>query len=990
MHAPKHILTFLSIFLFSNLAFSQVVIKDTVVITPKGNVKSLSISNPQYYTATITISCDALNNTHDPILYRGSVDAQIGTSTIHIADALPPGGFGRTGVFIYTSSPNTPLTLDMPIQVFIGGIQDSLTQDNPLFFEIIADSTLVGSVVYQQTYPFPTVRVTYPLDGQEIFGAKTIHAEAQVDPSPDNSATVTWSVSTNWPYDEWTSTPADIDLTGLDYDDIYIKATATNKYGSAESGPVLVGIYAMDFLPGNKFFPQYSGTLTVQATPDLVDSSFYNPSNAMQLTMNGVPVLSSSVLEASVHVSQWGALDFQLLKNGYPRGPGLNTGILETNGEAVFDETDYSYSPGYTFEFFLTTDSTQEALPPDWLYTDPDDQQVDPFVPSPTIFIAPVSGELMLQITDTSTAAIDTLFLQSPVKKFLLANQAAYLGDTVDCGAVTAGDTIQFYLHSNEKIVADSNMYPEIFLGGGGTPTIAARGGPTSGVSSLNLGSRLLKSLAEKKSPQGKLMAEKIKKIISRRSLSSSRVAGHQPKNVKVQAAHHVKASSVKSTADDASPLATLVFEDETDLDYNDFTADTWIKPSYSILLGETKYYTAILDPDDNSKLIIRESSDPDLGNGNSGIIFEDPVASAGDDKVGVYFDYNKPDGTGLDNGVIRILGRYLKSDASQNYIVTLHAVLKSENRDEYINIKVSRPSSLGSTHSTANDVDGQTYNLDKLIIDNAGQAGVFPQYIKAIIQVESMSRFDPCYRYEPFKDMAVLQQKDKRTQKYIYESNMYRILSATDKGTPPIPTDPKNLRDPSANPMPEYPGYIMVWDFYQAGLNKTWYTAKHYKFLEDEWKKVRAGLPKELFGKEETQLSSNENKIASDSTDSRIFRWLQYEYQGGMAGKIAQTRLAASYGIMQVVYSGSSVYPQNDQQFLPEGLSVASTSIEYGVKTLVSKFHLKSVVGKNFDNATWSSGLETSYGNALFQYNRSRDYPPQVVSLLPNYMPNP
>ena len=54
MHTPKHILTFLSIFLFSNLAFSQVVIKDTVVITPKGGGKSspLSISNPQYYTVT--------------------------------------------------------------------------------------------------------------------------------------------------------------------------------------------------------------------------------------------------------------------------------------------------------------------------------------------------------------------------------------------------------------------------------------------------------------------------------------------------------------------------------------------------------------------------------------------------------------------------------------------------------------------------------------------------------------------------------------------------------------------------------------------------------------------------------------------------------------------------------------------------------------------------------------------------------------------------
>ena len=286
----------------------------------------------------------------------------------------------------------------MPIQVFIGGIQCTLTQDNSLFFEVIADSTSVGSVVYQETYPFPIVHVSYPLDGQNIFGAKTIHAEAQVDPSPDNTATVTWSVSSRLTGYEWSTTPADIDLTGLDYDDMYIKATATNKYGSAESGPVEVGIYSMNYLPGNNVYPRYSGTLTVQATPDLVDSSFYNPSNAMQLTMNGVTLLSSSVLEASVHVSQWSPLDFELSKNGYPRGPGLNTDILETNGEAVFDETDYSYYPGYTFEYWLAMDSTQEALPPGWLYTDPY-AEVDPFVQSQTILIAPASGELMLQIT---------------------------------------------------------------------------------------------------------------------------------------------------------------------------------------------------------------------------------------------------------------------------------------------------------------------------------------------------------------------------------------------------------------------------------------------------------------------------------------------------------------------------------------------------------------------------------------------------------------
>ena len=111
MHMPKHILTILFILLFSNLAFSQVVIKDSVVITPKGDGKSsaLSVSNQQYYTATITFSCDALNDTHDPKFSRGSVDVLIGSYAIHMADALQPADLGRSGAFVYTSPPNAPL-----------------------------------------------------------------------------------------------------------------------------------------------------------------------------------------------------------------------------------------------------------------------------------------------------------------------------------------------------------------------------------------------------------------------------------------------------------------------------------------------------------------------------------------------------------------------------------------------------------------------------------------------------------------------------------------------------------------------------------------------------------------------------------------------------------------------------------------------------------------------------------------------------------------
>ena len=40
----------------------------------------------------------------------------------------------------------------------------------PTFFEVIVDSISVGSIVYQETCPFPKVNVIYPLDSQDIFG----------------------------------------------------------------------------------------------------------------------------------------------------------------------------------------------------------------------------------------------------------------------------------------------------------------------------------------------------------------------------------------------------------------------------------------------------------------------------------------------------------------------------------------------------------------------------------------------------------------------------------------------------------------------------------------------------------------------------------------------------------------------------------------------------------------------------------------------------
>ena len=120
---------------------------------------------------------------------------------------------------------------------------------------------------------------------------------------------------------------------------------------------------------------------------------------------------------------------------------------------------------------------------------------------------------------------------------------------------------------------------------------------------------------------------------------------------------------------------------------------------------------------------LISESSDPDIGDGDGRVIFEDPLASPGDDKVGTYLEI-----LGLDNGVIRLIGRYLKDDPTQEYKVMLHAVLTQEGRDAWITITIKKPvrlfdpkaqdAQVGThTYDATIGIRGNSINIDSLCI---------------------------------------------------------------------------------------------------------------------------------------------------------------------------------------------------------------------------------------------------------------------------------
>jgi hypothetical protein len=403
---------------------------------------------------------------------------------------------------------------------------------------------------------------------------------------------------------------------------------------------------------------------------------------------------------------------------------------------------------------------------------------------------------------------------------------------------------------------------------------------------------------------------------------------------------------------------------------------DTIIVKGADILLGEAKYYYAT---NDNGRLTIHETTSPTLptgavstdiwGNNPVSVVIADAAKSG--KKMGVYWDKKhgeiqqdtvEPIMNNLQNGLIRLIGRYCEEDSI--YKVRLSANYQG-NTGELV-IEVKRPGFLGTTHPTVvgpalGDGIDSTYQLDSLIIDYAGKEGILPQIVKGIIQKESIG-FYPSYRYEPYDDMTKVQ----RSNGGAFDStHRYWIRSETDLGNPGIPTH-HNLHD-ALGSLPAYPGYKTVWEYYQE--KDTLYRTRFYPEQQDKWNKLYKSYMLSLRSQGSDPITAAPQATAL--ADTRYGRFLRDSIGGnGMMSTIAQTRISASYGLMQLTYyNGVRAfrtfqdynYPNNDASYLPEYINVLPIGLRYGILHLKGKirFALGSTL---FIENTWPMGFEIAY----------------------------
>jgi hypothetical protein len=422
------------------------------------------------------------------------------------------------------------------------------------------------------------------------------------------------------------------------------------------------------------------------------------------------------------------------------------------------------------------------------------------------------------------------------------------------------------------------------------------------------------------------------------------------------------------------------------------------INPPQEILLGETIYFQAVKDPiqtpnhEKNIIIVPLKKLSDKIATTLQDAKFTVSRFKGDEDKLGVYYDTKiDSDGTNLEPGIIRLVGRYWKPGDGNEYIVKLEA--STWDRYGHMYVQVKKPIVLGdpsltdeNRHTKVKDVLGNDLWLDEWIIKYAGEYGIFPQIIKAQIQCES--NFKPAYRWEPFKDAEEQREGN-------FKGSRYKItLDPRSEGNPPIPwEDHKNAR-------PIYPHgeYMTIWDrFYN---NSTWLNPSASSNTYDGkrsngeyiWSIDDADGWESKFLK---AISNIENSV--DDARTLANKWLHDKYR--KIDQTAQTRIVASYGFLQMLYT-SAVYLRNYHKdlmngtcyaHLPEYLNETENNFNYAIPYLASI--LSNVIKELSDkDGNWPLGYEAKMKIALNSYNGRKDrnsYGKNVLNVRNIYYPN-
>lgn len=436
------------------------------------------------------------------------------------------------------------------------------------------------------------------------------------------------------------------------------------------------------------------------------------------------------------------------------------------------------------------------------------------------------------------------------------------------------------------------------------------------------------------------------------------------------------------------------------------------IKP-IEIMLGETKYFG--LQHSEKLEIIIVEIPTT-YGNkpewdllalpygwkwSKKDVWGSSPIKVLGT-KSGVYWEkrwFDKTDNSNkpLDDGMIRLIGRYWEEGKEENFKVKLKALWG--NLFVETMIKVVKPAKLGGSHDRAKDVFNKEYNVDDLCIKIGGEIGVPPQMIKGQIFTESAKKtftfadgkseggFAPSYRYEPYTTQFKLDEIIPKTNPF--------IVTKSGMGKPSVPTTKEHQHLIHGKYSHYFTDVKSVWDvvveksrIVNINNNDDTYGLQYKGTPPDELKKGQistyniysknidnpyqdyligkkdkngnraGGYEKEIRVKYKLGpnviLSVEQQTEANNLARDALLKYLKSEWNGGLENIKAQTRIAASYGLLQMMYT--TVYDEHKYRKMPEKLNEVSIAMEYSVKHLKKLFKNNNGFSLDDKNANWES----------------------------------
>jgi len=424
-----------------------------------------------------------------------------------------------------------------------------------------------------------------------------------------------------------------------------------------------------------------------------------------------------------------------------------------------------------------------------------------------------------------------------------------------------------------------------------------------------------------------------------------------------------------------------------------------WVtkSPSDEILLGRTKYYAAVKDPNSHTgKIDIKEI--PVDNNGIpmppkgiiTGAFKGNPIHNlSGGDTSGVYWDRKQEninsDGTisivNLPKGIIRVIGRYWQ--AGKKYKVKIMPTNNMPSKG--LAITVIKPGRLGNEYPRARDVFKHLVNMDSLIITNAGKYGIPPQILKGQIDKESAKKdfggdvgngFAPSYRFEPY---------DKDPYENIWFkgwAGKYYFPSIDSVNLSNIPHHYYLNRD-------YYRHVKTVWEIVKTNsqlITKTGgtiYGKRTATGRMDYGKYISIQkIYNSFYNNVEQDTNLTKSQIA-DSANTLMSGYLQDKWEGGMKNNVAQTRAASSYGLLQPMYTTAleKGYPKGMR---PEDINLTK-SFHYFVRNQAKL--ITDEVGKKNNN--WSKAFDKTIRDVvLASWNDDSNYPNDVLRLSKKFDP--